>query len=266
MKKALLLMLALLTTSLYTLIAQSNTNCATQPPLESNSKSIDCGESSSSFINYWRKKESYIPSNEDTFVKTVHVSFHIWQRADGSGSLDENVSNINRLKQIISWVNDNYSSNQINLTPLPYTTFLLDDTKLRFVLDSIYFYQDTSIDSSYFYCDGNSNHNSILDDYIRNNYPERLNALPLHLVNGYYAYAAGYSHNGSVLSFYRTNPDMNTNNVHDYWYHQHLVHEIGHSLDLAHTYGIGSQNCNISNLDFLWDVYEIGRASCRERV
>src|SRR5690554_2735067 len=137
-----------------------------------------------------------------------------------------------------------------------YTTFLLDDTKLRFVLDSIYFYQDTSIDSSYFYCDGNSNHNSILDDYIRNNYPERLNALPLHLVNGYYAYAAGYSHNGSVLSFYRTNPDMNTNNVHDYWYHQHLVHEIGHSLDLAHTYSIGSQNCNISNLDFLWDVYD----------
>ncbi len=49
---------------------------------------------------------------------------------------------------------------------------------------------------------------------------------------------------------------MNTHTDHDYWYAEHLVHEIGHGFDLAHTYQAGSQNCKLNRLNFLWDVYD----------
>jgi hypothetical protein len=240
---------------------QSHFDCATIN--QSNNitpKSLSCIENSLNFNNQYRHKETYIPSvgSKEDFIKTIHVSFHIWQRADGSGSLDDNQNNRARLRLIANWLAGFYTYNDNNTLPVPYSTQLLADTKFRLILDSIYFYNDNTIDSTYFYCNGDIGHNTKLDNYLKNNYPERIKSLSLHLVNGYYSTAGGYSHNGSVLSFYRTSPDMNTNDIHDWWYAKHLFHEIGHGLDLAHTYDYysNSQNCNQHQLDFLWDVYD----------
>lgn len=97
----------------------------------------------------------------------------------------------------------------------------------------------------------------MLNSFLETYYPKRLKALPLYVTRGDLLGAAGYSHNGGILTLYRTNPDWNTNSVHDYWYSQHLVHEIGHGLDLAHTYdNANQQNCHVNQFDFLWDVYD----------
>jgi hypothetical protein len=245
--------------------SQNSYECGTLPNNSSGGvKFMSCAESSSDFINHYGKKETYIPlpGSKEDFIKTIHVSFHIWQRADGTGNLDDTPVHRNRLKQVIDWVNDNYSSNAQNLIPLSYPTLTLSDTKFRFVLDSIYFYKDFTSDSMYSYS-SYYGHNQVLDDFISANYPERTNSLSLHLIRGKCCGAAGYSDYGSVLSFYRLdNPntesdeDMNISDGHDYWYSEHLSHEIGHGLDLAHTYEAGEQNCNITKQDFLWDVYD----------
>ncbi|HLW30575.1 MAG TPA: hypothetical protein VKX29_06930, partial [Brumimicrobium sp.] len=244
-------------------LTQEEWVCGTDEAEFVNPKALNCTKSSDIYNELFKHKESYIPiggSNED-FIKTLHVSFHIWQRGDGSGNLDDTQATKNRLIQVIDWANQNYSSVHQNNNPPPYTTEYIEDSRVRIVLDSIYFYKDITIDSVYSYVvsgPGNRGHNTVLDNFIKNNYPNRLNALPLHIVRGHdTGGAAGWSHNGSVLSFYRTNPDWNTNSVHDYWYSQHLVHEIGHGLDLAHTYdNSNAQNCNVNNFDFLWDVYD----------
>jgi hypothetical protein len=94
---------------------------------------------------------------------------------------------------------------------------------------------------------------------LAKSFPERVKTLNLHIYRGSYSSAAGYSESGSIATFYRTNPDMDTADVHDFWLAQHWVHEIGHGFDLWHTYDSApnyQQNCNPKYTDFLWDLYD----------
>lgn len=73
--------------------------CGTDEAEFVNPKALDCTKSSDIYNELFKHKESYIPrdgSNED-FIKTLHVSFHIWQRGDGSGNLDDTQATKNRL-------------------------------------------------------------------------------------------------------------------------------------------------------------------------
>lgn len=219
--------------------------------------------SSSDFDNYYSRKENYIPryGNKNHFIKTIHVSIHIWQKEDGSGNIDNTPENIARLKLVTKWMNDRYfSSNRERLNPLPYKTEFIEEPMFNLVLDSIYFYQDTTADSSFYYCKNDYQHNVRLDKYLKENYPERTQTLPLHLVRGHYTGAWGYSHKGSILTLSHANGvDMNATDKADWALAQHWSHEIGHGLDLWHTYdarGAWRQNCKEDYVDFLWDVYD----------
>jgi len=222
-------------------------------------RSTDCNEASSSFSNVWRHKETFIPSTGSSldFIKTVHISFHIWNRSDGTGNLTDSPYNRNRLRQIINFVNQHYTYNPAQASPPSYAVGGLTDCRIRVEIDSIYFYNDQTSDSSLYYCPNSSDHNILLDNYLQNNHPAHTGSLNIHLSGGYYTGAGGYSHSGSILSFSRTDPAMDTSEDHDYWFSQHWAHELGHSFDLWHTYNVGwQQNCLTTNSDFLWDVYD----------
>jgi parallel beta-helix repeat protein len=226
----------------------------------------DCSKTSQTFIDFYKNKEYFIP-NENIPIKTLHVNINIWQRSDGTGNLQNIAEHRNRLQQIIEWANGEYETNSPDAyPPLPYTVEpALYDTKIRIVLDDIFFYQDPSDDSSYYYGGHDYQtygHNVLLDSYIIDNYPERTKALNIHLTGSVWPGVGGYSEYGSIESFYRRDPDMADNDVHDWWFSRHWAHEIGHSFDLWHTYDYKDweQNCYLSGYDFLTDIYDVTSA------
>ena len=240
-------------------VAHSQTyfGCANESNSNSIIKTLNCSESSLDYLNQYRYKTQYIPHNLNDVIKTLHINFNIWQRADGTGNLINNPATIARLKQIAIWINNHYQYIYPQLIPVPYTVENISDSKIRVVLDSIYFYTDPSTDSAYFYSYYNYGHNILLDNYIRANFPERTKALNIHLTGAVYPGAGGYSDFGSIESFYHHNPEMDTSDMHDYWFSEHWSHEIGHAFDLWHTYDVRwLQNCDNSYFDFLWDVYD----------
>lgn len=211
--------------------------------------------------DYLKKKEAYIPypGSVNDYVKTIHIAIHVWQRADGSGNLKDNSHTKYRMDRIVNWMNDLMKKNYEAAIPaLSYATDTIYDSRIRFQLEGIYYYRDASRDSSYFYSTKYL-HNTKLNDYLAKNFPERAKTLNLHLFRGSYGGAAGYSEGGSVATFYRTNPEMDEHTTHDFWLAKHWVHEIGHGLDLWHTYNVNPiyrQNCKTQYEDFLWDVFD----------
>lgn len=128
---------------------------------------IDCSKSSDTWINIYKKKEHYKP-DIDVPIKTLHVNINIWQRYDGTGNLSDIPMHISRLKQIMIWVNNKYKNVNPNAIPaLSYSVESYTDSKIRIVLDSIYFYHEPSL------------HRSTSDlqllNHLRSLYPERLN-------------------------------------------------------------------------------------------
>lgn len=210
-------------------------------------------------------KENYIPTpfSENDILKTVHIAIHVWQRGDGSGNLKDTPEHRARLYKVIDWMNLLYSQNAQSTTSVSYPVGRIEDSRIRFKLEKIYFYKDQSADSSFCYSTKYL-HNKKLNDFLKQNYPERTKTLNLHIFRGSYPGAAGYSEYGSVGTFYRTDPDMSSNDVHDWWLSKHWAHEIGHGFDLWHTYDPNSkyqQNCSKKYTDFLWDIYDTTQVS-----
>ena len=73
-----------------------------------NFKNTNCSELSLDYLNQYRYKQHYIPHNLNDVIKTLHINFNIWQRADGTGNLINNPPTIVRLKQIAIWINNHY--------------------------------------------------------------------------------------------------------------------------------------------------------------
>jgi hypothetical protein len=217
----------------------------------------NCSEASFDWLTTYRHKENWIPDSLGTPEKTLHINFNIWQRSDGTGNLIDDAWTRTRLHDMAAIVNAKYQAAPMAAWSIAYPVPHLSYTKLRVVVDSIYFYQDPSSDSSFYY-GGNGpvtyGHNIKLDSLLTADYPERCRALNIHLTGSQWGGVGGYSDYGSIESFYRVDMDVSTQ--HDWSMGEHWAHEIGHSFDLWHTYNQGwSQTC-YGGVDFLWDMYD----------
>jgi hypothetical protein len=240
----------------------SQNDCGTHsapPPIQQ--KASDCSKQSSDYLTNYQLSDSYIPDGVNDIVKTIHININIWRKHDGTGGLDNTPAIVSRLEEMVSWAQGRYES--IAQPNYPTSEPFIGDAKLRIVLDNIYYYNDPNTDNHFYNCSSFAD-KDLLDDYVAQNFPERTRALNWHFANkAANQNYAGFSQGGSMLSFYRTNPDMNIDAVHDWWMSGHLAHELGHGLDLYHTYSLGAGNNNTMGGDqsnFSMLASQMGRA------
>lgn len=147
------------------------------------SKNITCPNSSDAFLNNYQLLVSYIPGSE-TSIKTIPLNLNIFQDSTGGNNYPDNQSTIDRLQQIVQWINNIYLYNAFPSDPIPGVPFI-NDSKVRFVLNRIYFYKNTTLNQSV-------NLNQCLD-YIRNIDSLRMQNLNICFTEGYFPQGSGFA-------------------------------------------------------------------------
>lgn len=99
--------------------------------------------------------DSYIPGGgplalQATPRKTIALSFHIMQKSDGTGNFQNIAAHKTRLKQMLAWVNEFYSSGQPSDPVSGVTELAAFDSRIQFTLgpvgqERIYFHQEDAL-------------------------------------------------------------------------------------------------------------------------
>ena len=201
------------------------------------------------------KRQTTQNSACESDVKTVEVSFHIFQKADGSNNFKNNATDRAALADMIDQVNNFQTNNSKSSDPIPGVVDVTD-TRIRYELGNrIYFYQDDNLNAS--------TDIGQLQAAVAAVDPNRLNQLNIYETTG----NLGASGEASRPSFDGTHVDQYVLQVGAYadWtstYHTlwgailNLAHEFGHNLNLLHTYPRWpTETCNSADPDFLDDVF-----------
>jgi len=212
-----LLMLALLTLLSYVqIIAQMD--CGTT---ESFSDPTEC-----------RNWDDYYPVNEsNTNIKQVKVTIHVFQKDDGSDNFQDTMPDKDWLKDVIRRVNSRGHENNEEMA-IPSTSNFYSDTRIKFVLDSIYFWKDSLI-----WAKGYSGWSGIYSDYVSNNDSVVNKENSIHI----FLFGRDLSNNGAAIPRGNYNICLGAyiryTVSHDPWVLANLIrHELGHNLNLFHTW------------------------------
>lgn len=203
------------------------------------------------FINKYRKVESYIP-NESTPVKTIVLNFNVF-------SLPDTKENREAFRLVMEWVNGWYANNAKPSDPLPGVKEL-SDTRIRFeVADRIYFYPAAGLAKS---CDV-----SAMKTHVLKADPARMKQL-----NIYFSAGPCTQHAESPYPSFDYYTSCSSLNSEQYAYvpirgtpiyatAQALAHELGHTLDLMHTYEASCchETCDPNSFEYLDDVFGKGK-------
>lgn len=186
---------------------------------------------------------TFVPDSS-TAIITIPVNINIWRTDEGTGNYWENTPALkDSLRKVFGFLNWLYSQNQNPSDPIPGAKHI-PDTKVRFVIDTFYYYNNSSL------CYNDDVYS--LTSYLSICFPERLKNFNYHLtINttaGYSGVSSGYN------SIY---PAINTvkqdHQQHLYALAVHMAHEFGHNFGLKHSYN--TECNNISNPEFLWDLF-----------
>lgn len=231
-------------------------NCSIENPYPntSNSPMTSCEGHSAAFLAKYGNQSFWIPSVSNPSILTIKVNLNIMQ--DGNGSGNFSLNDIESLEQIFNWMADIYQFNDQPSDPIN-GVFFIPDTYIRFEIGGIYFYNESSLHRT--------TSSVQLLNYLRTNYPERLNELNIFFTE---PLNTGQTSGGTNSLPSLTNFALDQCIVtykkfsigsEGYWACAgHLAHEMGHVLGLLHTYGGISccpESCIETNMDYLDDVF-----------
>ena len=189
---------------------------------------------------------NFIPRNDTFPVITIKCNVHIWREDDGTGNrwLDTDEYR-DSLRMVFDYANYIMTNNIEYSEIIPDAEFI-SDTKYRLVLDSVFYYNDSVL--------AYKTSNNALNQFIRNNYPERLDNFAVHMNLAYRGQIAGYSSGISSLLQSVILINCKVGRYTGLWATaQLLIHEIGHNLGLDHPYN--TEENNITHPEFLWDMF-----------
>jgi hypothetical protein len=202
------------------------------------------------YVNQYRRIDHYLVDSR-TPVKTVQLCFNIFV---DPASLPDTTHVRNELKQTLAWINGWYS----NVSP-PTDSFpgveRVTDTKIRFeVRDRIYFYQNAKLYKSCYTTE--------LEKAVKTTDSTRLNYL-----NVYFSYGPCTQHAAPPypgFDYYGASGSWKSNlfalipiTEVNYATAQALAHELGHTLDLMHTYEASCchETCDANSPEYLDDLF-----------
>lgn len=233
-----------------------NLTCSSIHDEEIEDKTLNCSKTTSEYNDYYNRFNFYSDNFEKLPILTIPINIIVWQKDDGSENWENTQETQDRFSMIFIWLNNLYN----NTTPSNPILGVIDypHTKVKFILNELLFYQNTdcwlrgsggTVDGYYLNSVSNTLSSSSTEKYLN-----------IHITGGSYSQAAGFaifpstilSQEHFIVTF---NNEHNINS--DYWFAKHFAHEIGHNLDLSHTYSPGA-NCNQTAADYLSDVFGTG--------
>ena len=188
---------------------------------------------------------SFIP-DENTPIIIIPVNVNVWREDDGTGNwwLDTQ-DRRDSLQKAYDYLNDIYSHNEPYSLYIPNTQFI-EDTRVRFVIDTVYYYNNSVM--------AYKKSTSDFTNYLLANYPERLNKFNYHLSLDTTANYSGCSNGYGVPYPAIVSVKQNIYKPrHLYSFAMHMAHEFGHNFGLNHTYN--GEYTVIAHPEFLWDVF-----------
>jgi hypothetical protein len=203
------------------------------------------------YTNKYRRIENYIPG-DSTPVKIVQVNVNVFT---GPGSLQDTPADRKQIAEAIDWVNIWYTNNSAPTDTIPGVKFI-KDTKIRFAVDNrIYFYDNTDLHKS---CNVFQ-----MEKVVKKTDSTRMNFLNIYLTIGACTQSATPPFPG--FDYYSTTNGMYGNQYVlmpvpvpiSYASVQTLAHELGHTLDLMHTYehSCCHETCDPNSPEYLDDVF-----------
>ena len=222
-----------------------NYNCATE--IDTTEVKNNCERYKA---NNWDDKlllmDNFIPINDTFPIVTIKFNVHIWREDNGTGNrwLDTEEYR-DSLRIMFNYANYIASHNK-QYTNYISNALFIHDTKFRYELDSVYYYNNSDL--------AHTKNNYRLNQYIKNNHPERLNNFAFHfnLYNDNYASAVSSGINSDIQSFIFLN--CYSGHYTGLWADALLMtHEIGHNFGLNHTYD--TEITDITHHEYLWDLF-----------
>jgi hypothetical protein len=206
---------------------------------------------------------SYIPQLSDP-VKTLCCKVHVFRDNTGQGHFQANEAW--RLPRLFEWVNWRYGSpNSPSDMPNP-PLALISDTRVRFNLDErdVEYYDDTTLYLS-------TSLAALQAAAVARN-PKTLDFINVYMTAGSLGGPAAFASLPStspgwdswVVQLGASAPQSDPNfNGYDWTRANNLAHELGHVLNLMHTYSGGGASavCTIGP-DFLYDVFGTNPNTC----
>lgn len=242
-------------------LTYSQFGCATEIPMNFNSSV--CNNSSTAFTNKYRLQEFYNPQNNN-YIDSITIPLNIVILGSDTTTCAYTPHTFQQEIQKLTWLNRAFQRTDLPSDPVPgynqaYWLVEQQNTKIKIEINQVYFYFDSIMfnapypNSIYnlrdFHLSQNPNAKNYLNCYLLKNAINVIGAMGQYVPHETYGpsiFSTGWddpSYPGPWLGKYT------------YWAH-HLPHEIGHFLDLWHTYNVGASETSLtSNIDYLDDVF-----------